>query len=180
MQLDVNKPLVTAILIGKFEQSICYEGIQKLCFGCGRVGHRKESCLYIIRQKSSSERTEARTEGSVPSFPCKMHVPDKVQKGQDSNESVSGSVKEEATDGTYGPWVVVTRRRNGTKNFMNGGASMDQVQEQPRRGHERNRSWVMSNMGNAHPSHNNGPEKDVKRKLSPNRKLNGPLLASSL
>ena len=140
VQIDVNKPLVTAILIGKFEQSICYEGIQKLCFGCGRVGHRKESCPYIIRQKSSSERTEVRAEGSVPSSPCETHVPNKVQKGQGSNESVSRSTKEEATDGTYGPWVVVTHRRNGTKNLMNGGASMDQVQEQPRRGHERNRS----------------------------------------
>ena len=180
VQIDVNKPLVTAILIGKFEQSICYEGIQKLCFGCGRVGHRKDCCPYIIRQKPSVERAEVRTEGSVPSPPCEMHASDKVQKGQGSNESVSGSANEEVTDGTYGPWVVVTRRRNGTKNLTNGGAAMQQVQEQPRRGPEMNRNWTMSNMGNAHTSHNNGPRKEGKRKLSPNRELNGPLLASSL
>ena len=40
IQIDVEKPLVTAILIGKFEQPVSYEGIQKLCFGCGRLGHR--------------------------------------------------------------------------------------------------------------------------------------------
>nr|POE57017.1 hypothetical protein CFP56_02045 [Quercus suber] len=89
------------------------------------VGHRKDWCPYIIRQESSIERTEVRTEGSVPSSPCEMHAPDKVQKVQGSNESVSGIANEEATDGTYGPWVVVTRRRNGTRN-LNGGASMVQ------------------------------------------------------
>lgn len=42
VQIDVDKPLATAILIGNFEQLVCYEGIHKLCFGCGRMGHRKE------------------------------------------------------------------------------------------------------------------------------------------
>lgn len=49
IQVDVEKPLVTAILIGKREQSVYYEGIQKLCFGCGRLGHRCEACPYVIR-----------------------------------------------------------------------------------------------------------------------------------
>ena len=70
VQIDVNKPLTTVILIGKFEQPVCYEGIQKLCFGCGRMGHRKEFCLYTIWQEFSPERAEKMTEGSVDSFPC--------------------------------------------------------------------------------------------------------------
>ena len=149
MQIDVNKPLVTAILIGKFEQSVCSEGIQKLYFGCGKVGHRKDICPYIIRQESSAERMEERTEGSVPSSPCETHAPANVQKGQGSNESVSRNSNEEATDGTYGLWVVVTRKHNGTKNLTNGGISIDQVQVHPRRALKRNRSWLMSSMGNA-------------------------------
>ena len=48
VQVDVDKPLVTAVLIGKFEQVVCYEGLQRLCFSCGRIGHRKESCPYTI------------------------------------------------------------------------------------------------------------------------------------
>ena len=48
VQIDVNKPLTMVILIGKFEQPVCYEGIQKLYFGCGRMGHRKEFCPYTI------------------------------------------------------------------------------------------------------------------------------------
>ena len=48
VEVDVEKPLVTAILIGKHEQLVCYEGIHKLCFRCKRIGHRKEQCLYVI------------------------------------------------------------------------------------------------------------------------------------
>ena len=40
VQVDVNKPLATAILIGKFEQPICYKGIHKLCLVYGRMGHK--------------------------------------------------------------------------------------------------------------------------------------------
>ena len=39
VQIDVTKPLMTSIFIGKFEQSVSYEGIHRLCFDCGRVGH---------------------------------------------------------------------------------------------------------------------------------------------
>nr|POE85896.1 uncharacterized protein CFP56_18243 [Quercus suber] len=69
MQIDINKPLVTTILIGKFEQPVCYEGIQKLCFGCGRVGHQKNLCPYTIRHDSPVEKSEMTHEGSVPSSP---------------------------------------------------------------------------------------------------------------
>ena len=65
LQIDVDKPLATAILIGKFEQPICYEGIHKLCFGCGRMGHRKEQCPYIVRQHSPPRTTEDALKGSV-------------------------------------------------------------------------------------------------------------------
>ena len=48
MQMDVEKPLATAIMIGRLEQQICYEGIQKMCFECGCLGHRKEHCPHIV------------------------------------------------------------------------------------------------------------------------------------
>lgn len=52
IQLNVNKPLITSILIGELEQLVSYEGIQTLCFSCGRFGHWKESCPYSIRPTS--------------------------------------------------------------------------------------------------------------------------------
>ncbi|KAL0004210.1 hypothetical protein SO802_011771 [Lithocarpus litseifolius] len=57
IQVDVTKPLVTAIMIGKLEQPVCYEGIQKLCFDCGRMGHKWENFSYLIRQDMPSKET---------------------------------------------------------------------------------------------------------------------------
>ena len=48
IQIDIDKPLVNTILIGRFEQPVSYEGIQNLCFSCGRLGHRVEACPFTI------------------------------------------------------------------------------------------------------------------------------------
>lgn len=45
----MNKLLITAVMIGKLQQSVTYEGIHKLCFECGRTGHRRESYPYVVR-----------------------------------------------------------------------------------------------------------------------------------
>nr|POF18385.1 uncharacterized protein CFP56_37870 [Quercus suber] len=50
IQIDINEPLVNTILIGHFEQPVSYEGIQNLCFSCGRLGHKVEACPYTIRK----------------------------------------------------------------------------------------------------------------------------------
>lgn len=48
IQVDVEKPLITNVLLGGIELPVSYEGINKLCFSCGQIGHRKDSCPYII------------------------------------------------------------------------------------------------------------------------------------
>ena len=42
VQVDLNKPLIRSILLEGMIQEIQYEGINTLCFSCGRIGHRKE------------------------------------------------------------------------------------------------------------------------------------------
>ena len=59
IQIDVNKPLVDTILIGRFEQLVIYEGIQKLCFSCGRIGHKKEACPFTIRSPAEGKPVNA-------------------------------------------------------------------------------------------------------------------------
>lgn len=47
--MNINKPLIYTILIGRFQQSVVYEGISKLCFSCGQVSHLREACQYTIK-----------------------------------------------------------------------------------------------------------------------------------
>ena len=171
MQIDVNKPLVTAILIGKFEQPACYESIQKLCFGCGRVGHQKNLYPYIIRHDVSVGKPKMVPEGSVPSSPCETHAPDKNKKGQGNNESVNVSAKEEDSESTYNPWVVVARKCNGTRKQAASGSLLGQVHDQPRSGPVMNGSRMTNDMDIVQPSHNAGLGKDMKHKLSATRDL---------
>ena len=51
IQIDVNKPLVNTICIGRFKQAVTYEGNHSLCFSCGRLGHKVEGCPYTIRKE---------------------------------------------------------------------------------------------------------------------------------
>ena len=34
---------------------VTYEGIHKLCFSCGRIGHKVEACPYTIRKEKGKE-----------------------------------------------------------------------------------------------------------------------------
>ena len=58
VQVDVNKLLINTVLIGKFEQAVVYEGINKLCFACCRIGHKKEMCPHTIRCDAPSLEKE--------------------------------------------------------------------------------------------------------------------------
>lgn len=56
IQVDIEKPLITAILIGGREKPVSYKGIPRLCFSCGRIGHRRESCPYTVREDQTRKR----------------------------------------------------------------------------------------------------------------------------
>nr|POE62200.1 uncharacterized protein CFP56_39528 [Quercus suber] len=122
VQVDVDKTLPTAVLIGKCEQTICYEGLQSLCFSCGRIGHCKENCPYTIRAESSSSTLGTKENGTSDSQPCDERVPDNVGPEVEPSKIMHESVREEVQSGTYGPWTIVSCRKNGTKLQGSGGA----------------------------------------------------------
>ncbi|KAF3942957.1 hypothetical protein CMV_030441 [Castanea mollissima] len=119
VQIDVAKPLVTGIMIGKFEQLVSYEGIHRLCLDCGRVGHHKENCPFTIRRPLS---TVMGTEREVASSSCSLHVSDVVKDKEGPTGSVLHAEHEEVSEGPYGPWIVVARKE--TRNFRSSGMSL--------------------------------------------------------
>ena len=49
VQVNLDKPLIKTVKIGRLAQIVLYEGLNTLCFKCGRIGHRKETCPHVIK-----------------------------------------------------------------------------------------------------------------------------------
>ena len=113
IQIDINRPLVNSILIGRFEQVVTYEGIQKLCFSCGKIGHKVEAYPYTIRKEKDKEQ-KAPTKEALES-----QIND-VGDGSADLQNFYGIVMHNAckatnVEGHYGPWMMVSRKRYGQK-----------------------------------------------------------------
>ncbi|KAK9999219.1 hypothetical protein SO802_018822 [Lithocarpus litseifolius] len=96
VQIDLSKPLVRTIQVGKLIQGVLYEGIGALCFACGRVGHRNDGCPHVIRGPEEGNSAK-QVEG----------------KGKDSRVEVHESTEEDG----YGPWMVVKRKKTSPKQM---------------------------------------------------------------
>lgn len=48
LQINLMKPLINTIKVGRLRQKVMYEGISSPCFCYGKLGHKKESCYYHI------------------------------------------------------------------------------------------------------------------------------------
>ena len=112
VQVDVDKPLVTTVLLGGIHQAVNYEGIHKLCFSCGRIGHRKEACPYLIRSIAQLDKDGSDKDGSDKEEVSagSTHVECDHVDPKAGVEPTSPDQKD-----TYGPWVVVTRKRQGNR-----------------------------------------------------------------
>ncbi|XP_050249174.1 uncharacterized protein LOC126696482 [Quercus robur] len=97
LQVNLDKPLAKSLTIGKRTQTILYEGINSICFSCGRIGHRMEECPYTIKD-IHKETTLSQKESPLP---------------QRENNEASSKVDEKSKE--YGDWMVVTRRKPMSK-----------------------------------------------------------------
>lgn len=48
IQIDLKKPLINTIKVGRLYQKVIYEGLSALCFCCCRVGHKQEACGFRV------------------------------------------------------------------------------------------------------------------------------------
>lgn len=110
VQIDIYRPLINTILIGRFEQVVTYEGIQRLCFSCGRVGHKVETYLYTIRKGKDLLISKEEVQGSQVSDDNDGH----------RNLDMHNACEEIDTEGQYGPWMIVSRKRHGQKGIRTG------------------------------------------------------------
>ena len=98
IQVDLDKPLINTVKIGRLRQKVMYEGISSLCFCCERIGHKKENCCNEIQPK----KVEAAREEIMPPSPKESQM-----------EDTSGS--------NYGAWMIVTRKKSSVRNGLGHG-----------------------------------------------------------
>ena len=89
-QVDLTKPLIMAVRVGKLRQKVLYEGISSLCFCCGRFGHKLESCNYHIQPMVKTGVVDPAS-----------HV----------DFQVEGCQLDQPKDINYGEWMLVTKKK---------------------------------------------------------------------
>nr|POE68411.1 uncharacterized protein CFP56_20721 [Quercus suber] len=97
IQINLMKPLVTAVRVGKLRQKVLYEGISALCFCCGRMGHKQEACSYRV---SSPERTGDAEQSEQSSPLCDAQKATQIEPN-------------------FGEWMLVKRKKR-TAQFGRG------------------------------------------------------------
>nr|POF22905.1 hypothetical protein CFP56_38192 [Quercus suber] len=94
VQVNLDKPLINTIQIGQMVQMVQYEGLNSLCFACGHIGHRKESCAYLIREQPAQDYYKVMPNSASPSLELSEVIPSSTSE-----------------DKIYGVWMVVSRRK---------------------------------------------------------------------
>lgn len=105
VELDLSQPLEVSVAIGRYDYQIEYEHIHMICFSCGRVGHRMESC-----SSSSAPKKKDNTNQTVANIPSLEPVAVKYN---------GTLVPEKPEDKGFGDWMLVSRR-NTNKYRPNG------------------------------------------------------------
>ncbi|KAH1091788.1 hypothetical protein J1N35_019045 [Gossypium stocksii] len=98
--VNLDKPLVSQILINGQEQKVEYESLSTICFHCGRYGHVESICNF------KSVETPANMNGDLL-----------VTQPEIQNLNIENS---ENKDGNYGPWMIAVRksRRKSRSNLQ--------------------------------------------------------------
>ena len=96
VQINIDKPLINSIKIGKMVQLVQYEGIQMLCFACGCIGHQKESCPSLVRGPKPTVDNQGNSSSKTNLSP----------KEASTNETSHDDGKADTVD-VYGDWMVV-------------------------------------------------------------------------
>ena len=99
--MNLDKPLVRKIYIGKLEQCVLYEGINALCFSCGRIGHKLEACSYIVREQNKEQSRDQ----------CEVH---NETPNTQEEDGLKDKGKEKPQE-DYGEWMVVSRKKVTSK-----------------------------------------------------------------
>ncbi|KAJ4848788.1 hypothetical protein Tsubulata_025772 [Turnera subulata] len=97
VEVDLSKPLVSKFRLCQRIWRVVYEGLNTVCFKCGRYGHTLDGCSF-------HSATEVNVDSDIP--------PEVVEKrGEEQMEDIEVSRPELVSN--HGPWMIAQRRRRG-------------------------------------------------------------------
>ena len=91
IQINLTRPLITTVRVGKLRQKIMYEGISSFSFCCGILGHKQENCSFCIQ------------------------VTAKVGEVEPPSHS-AGNQKDQPNDTNFGEWMLVTKKKRSVQS----------------------------------------------------------------
>ncbi|MBA0841313.1 hypothetical protein Goarm_003809, partial [Gossypium armourianum] len=102
--VNLDRPLVSQILINGKTQRVEYEFLPIACLHYGRYGHMKEACIFRVSESSTRKESPS-------------------SKTLSENQSMVMNDKGEKCE-TYGPWMLVekkSRRKSKDPSQLNAG-----------------------------------------------------------
>lgn len=97
VQVPIDKPLITVTALGHHTQRIIYEGINQICFSCGKIGHKSLSCPEFLRSPPTDQHAQSPTDNTPGPSSSPNHTPPSTS---------------EQSSSMHGPWMVVQRKKN--------------------------------------------------------------------
>ncbi|MBA0876836.1 hypothetical protein Goshw_006879 [Gossypium schwendimanii] len=109
--VDLEKPLISHILINGRKQNVEYESLPTICFHCGRYGHVENSCSFKTPESHSEKEI----------------VPSEMS----SENQTTVKVGAEKEHGSFGPWMIVEKKsRRKFRDNMNNSFNSQQIEKE--------------------------------------------------
>ncbi|GLT40485.1 hypothetical protein SLA2020_146200 [Shorea laevis] len=126
VQIDLSRPVVKTVRIGKKKQRVLYEGVNALCFNCGRIGHRNNQCPGLKDKIPPiiNAIPNASTVSSDPKLAGASNAQEPmiiIEDANTKNLATQGDSQQDCTE--FGPWLLVERRKPRKKAPVIGNSS---------------------------------------------------------
>ncbi|XP_031106258.1 uncharacterized protein LOC116010904 [Ipomoea triloba] len=114
VEIDMNKPLVSEVWVDNDVQVVEYEGLHVVCFKCGVLGHREQSCPEL-RQSETEVLNKAQNNDQPLHSPTEdrdINGAKDVGDGNSDQTMPSTHTPPAQIKIRYGAWILVTRKNN--------------------------------------------------------------------
>ncbi|XP_019185063.1 PREDICTED: uncharacterized protein LOC109180033 [Ipomoea nil] len=120
VEVDLDKPLVMEIWVEDQLQIVEYESLHVVCFGCGMIGHREQSCPLSkeknvnVNEMDLNETPVAEEDGESQQMNAN-DVPPKQHPSTTPAHSPTIPVRVSR----HGPWMLVTNKKADKQHAKN-------------------------------------------------------------